>query len=710
MSAPLTPGVPSVVGTPTSDSITVQFDVGDNVDNFFNQYFVRYGPGVRAAPPAPPGTVLQTNLLDPRRFTQYPATLYTGSQFRATIPLLSSNTTYYIESLVQYKGLSAKSALSDPITTAAPGPVGPSPPSAPPSVPEAIRPATQTEATLYFTSAGVTGNPEPEYKLQYSTAPGGPFTDAVAVAPIPSLSLYVSNLTGLTAATPYYARSVAFNTEGTETSSNMTFETAGGGGVAPSGPPTVPAFVSATTATIIVSFDVAGITGTPDPTYSVSYDTNPVGPFAASAAATLVSGTSYRSTVSGLASNTTYYFKSVAANGTPPEALSAASTGYATLPGPPPPPGPELKSLYVVNFLLYDGQRWVISQQNSPDIGQWFLTGSGAGTIINNTGQPVIPYLQGLQAKGCKIILSMGGGGLSLALLNVMLGNVPNTTASIIYALLSNGTGTNPLGFAKAGTPWANFAFDGLDMDIEGPNGDQYNANPSAQWQILNGIRAALPGTILTAAPQAPNMVTPNAFGGNGQGAYYPFPHVYPSDTLANYNAGPPTGGVNAWMYPPDMRTSGLNYIFVQWYNQGSSWYPGTPGTSFNVALAMWAWICVLAQTAPGVGPKIIVGFATNDGQPIWNQSTDAAALNSAITAANALITAQSGYSAIVPSHWLAGWGSWNSPSANPVAATIYSPAGACPNLPAEAVQLYQMNAQPPGNPGWTGPVPNTRG
>jgi len=179
---------------------------------------------------------------------------------------------------------------------------------------------------------------------------------------------------------------------------------------------------------------------------------------------------------------------------------------------------------------------------------------------------------------------------------------------------------------------------------------------------------------------------------------------------LSGYNASPPAGGVNAWMYPPDMRTSGLNYIFVQWYNQGSSWYPGTPGTSFNVALAMWAWLCVLAQTAPGVGPKLIVGFATNDGNPIWSQGTDAPALNAAITAANALITAQPGYGSIVPSHWLSGWGAWNSPSANPVAATIYSPAGALSNLPAEAVQLYQMNAQPPSNPGWTGPVPNTRG
>lgn len=705
----VSPGIPAVVGTPTSDTITVQFDAGVLADNVFNQFYVRYGPGVRAAPPAPPGTVVQTDLLLPLDFAWYPATFYTGTFYRATVPLLAPSTTYYFDSVVKFRQVTRTSALSDPITTTAPGPVGPSPPSAPPSIPYQAAPATQTAATLYFTTGGITGNPTPSYKLQYSDDIDGPYIDVAAVQPLPNLALYVSNVTGLTPDTPYYARSVAFNTEGEQISPVLAFRTASGGGVAPSGPPTVPTFVSATSSTIVVQFDAAGITGTPNPTFSIRFDTSAGGAFVSAAPATLVSGTIYRATVSGLTPATTYYFKSFAYNGTPPSQASAASAGFATQSGPAPPPGTELKTLYVVNFLLFDGIQWVVSQQNTPDIGQWFLTGSNAGTIINNTGQSVIPYLQGLQAKGCKIILSMGGGGLTQANLTPMLSNTANTAASIVYALLSNGTGSNPLSFAKAGTPWANFAFDGLDMDIEGPVGYQW-PNGGAQWEILNAIRTALPGTILAAAPQAPNLVAQNAFGGNGAGAWYPFPHVYPSDTLANYNTNPPAGGVKTWMYPPDMRTSGLNHIFVQFYNQGSSWYPGTPGTSFGVALAMWGWLCVLAQTARGVGPKIIVGFATNDGQPIWNQGTDAAALNAAIPQANALITAQPGYSDVVPAHWLAGWGAWNSPTANSVAATIYSPSGACPNLPAEEVMLYQANQQPPPNPNWTGPVPNTRG
>jgi hypothetical protein len=59
---------------------------------------------------------------------------------------------------------------------------------------------------------------------------------------------------------------------------------------------------------------------------------------------------------------------------------------------------------------------------------------------------------------------------------------------------------------------------------------------------------------------------------------------------------------------------------------------------------------------------------------------------------------------------WIAGWGAWNSPSANSVVSTIYSPSGAIPNLPASAVMLWTNNSVSPSlNPGWTGPIVNTR-
>jgi hypothetical protein len=401
-------------------------------------------------------------------------------------------------------------------------------------------------------------------------------------------------------------------------------------------------------------------------------------------------------TFSGLTVNTNYSVEIFASNGI--NSVQSIPLVVKTAPI-------TLKTLYVVNFLLYDGQQWVICQQKPSDIGQWFLTGPNAGNIENNLGQNAITYLKGLQAQGCKIILSMGGGGLSQSILSTMFANPVATAQSIVYALLTSGLTAlpNPLGFAKYNTPWEDFAFDGLDMDVE-----VNTPLPDDQFNVLAQIRGALPSAILTAAPQAPNLIASNAFGGNGNGTWYPFPHVYPSDTLANYNTT--DDGTGAWMYPPSMRNCGLDYIFVQFYNQGPSWYPGTPGTSFVPALAMWGWLCLKSQSTLGVGAKIVLGFATNDGSPIWSQSADSAAVNSAITSANALITQQAGiYAAVTPDMWLAGWGAWNSPTANSVAATIYSPAGGMPKLPADATMLYMANQNPCPNPGWVGPVPYTR-
>jgi hypothetical protein len=420
--------------------------------------------------------------------------------------------------------------------------------------------------------------------------------------------------------------------------------------------------------------------------YSFTLNTSPATPSSYSASS---------ATFSGLTVNTNYSVVIIASNGI----NSVQSTPLVVKTAPI-----TLKTLYVVNFLLYDGQQWVICQQKPTDIGQWFLTGPNAGNIENNLGQNAITYLKSLQAQGCKIILSMGGGGLSQPILATMFANPVATAQSIVFALLTSGLTAqpNPLGFAKYNTPWQDFAFDGLDMDVE-----VNTPRPDDQFNVLAQIRGLLPSTILTAAPQAPNLTPTNAFGGNANGTWYPFPHVYPSDTLANYNT---EEGFGAWMYPPSMRNCGLDYIFVQFYNQGPSWYPGTPGSSFVPALAMWGWLCLKSQLTLGVGAKIVLGFATNDGNPIWSQSVDSVAVNSAITSANALITQQAGiYAAVTPDMWLAGWGAWNSPTANSVAATIYSPAGGMPKLPADATMLYMANQNPCPNPGWVGPVPYTR-
>jgi hypothetical protein len=331
------------------------------------------------------------------------------------------------------------------------------------------------------------------------------------------------------------------------------------------------------------------------------------------------------------------------------------------------------------------------------------LTGPNQGQILANDGSPVtgtIAYLQGLQSQGCKIILSIGGASANPNL-GTIFANTANTAASIVYTFLSNGTGTNPLNWTKTGAPWATFTFDGLDVDIE--------ANtplPGDQKELLRLCKNAVSSAIYTAAPQAPNITAGNPFGGNANGNWVAFPHVYPSDTLANYTTATST---DAWMYPPLMFSCGLNYIFVQFYNQGPSWYPGTAGTSFSVALAMWGYLCYLSGgTNPGQGAKLIVGFSTNDGTPIWDQAKDAPATSTAITDANSLIAKQVG-NPVHPSQWLAGIGFWNSPTANPVIANIYSPAGKMPTLPALAGMLYAANQSVTPDPGWTGPINNTR-
>tara|TARA_R110000868_G_scaffold404466_1_gene682683 strand:+ start:73 stop:522 length:450 start_codon:yes stop_codon:yes gene_type:complete len=147
-------------------------------------------------------------------------------------------------------------------------------------------------------------------------------------------------------------------------------------------------------------------------------------------------------------------------------------------------------------------------------------------------------------------------------------------------------------------------------------------------------------------------------------------------------------------------------------YNQGSSWYPGglTDQTVFNNALAAWGILCIKSQATQGIGCKVVMGFATADGNPIWNQTNDSANVKRGIVYANDVIKNQLNLPNLAVTDWLAGIGFWNSPSANSVAATIYSPSGNMNQLPANATILYCNNTQPPENPEWNGPIPNTRG
>ena len=361
-----------------------------------------------------------------------------------------------------------------------------------------------------------------------------------------------------------------------------------------------------------------------------------------------------------------------------------------------------LLTIYAINFLIYSDDRWTINQGNSPDIGLWCLTGYNKGTIVKNSGKSVIQYLKYLQGQGCKVIVSFIGGGVSQAQMNSMLANPVDTANSICYALLSRSSGTNPLGFAKQNTPWEDFAFDGIDVNIE-----TNTPLPSDQFILIEQIRKNLPDTLITSSPQVSHIFASHSAGCNGNGTWGTFKSIYPYTKLSQY---PHSISDSALLYPPLLAKSGLDYLFVQLYNQHASWYPGHSPSYFTAALAVWGYLCLLSHTTLGTGCKLILGFSTADGRPLWDQDKDGAALNIAIPSANAKIVAVSDtFADVTPSMWLAGWGSWNSPSGNAVAAHIFSPAGNIPNLPGIAVQLYARQSRSPSYPGWDGPIIDTR-
>ena len=235
------------------------------------------------------------------------------------------------------------------------------PPTNPPSIPARASAPLSTSITVVFNSTEVTGSPDLAYSVLWGTSTA-PTNAAPAVRVSPVLALYTATITGLTPSTIYYFKSVVTNPFGAKISPvSAPIITSGGGGTAPSGPPTVPVVQGSPTSTsITMTFSVAGITGTPTPTYSglIGTTTTPTGPVTA----TLVSGTTYQIVASGLTPNVTYYFKSVASNGVSPNATSAVSAGILTPAGPPPPPPPptpippqpqaNLKTNLVTPFLI----------------------------------------------------------------------------------------------------------------------------------------------------------------------------------------------------------------------------------------------------------------------------------------------------------------------------------------------------------------------
>ena len=311
------PTTPTVVGT-SPTSITIQFDTAGITGNPVPTYTCQYGttnPPTTAAP-AP--------------------TLYQGTTYRCVVPGLTSINYYYFTATATNGAIpSAVSGVLGPVS-----PAGSDAPSKPPTAPvvSGITPPTTTAITLTCDVTGITGNPAPTYIAQYGLSPtaitelGGTMnvvgnTASITVGSLTTNTIYYFNVTATNGVNPDQVSPVS-----------APISTAGTGTSAPSGPPTIPvqALPVPTTTAIAVSFDAAGITGTPTPQYKflVGTTTSPT----QEVQVQLLSGTTWKGQATGLTPGTPYYFKSVAYNGVSPDAVSAVSAPISTLAGGGTPP------------------------------------------------------------------------------------------------------------------------------------------------------------------------------------------------------------------------------------------------------------------------------------------------------------------------------------------------------------------------------------
>lgn len=400
------------------------------------------------------------------------------------------------------------------------------PPTNPPTVPALGGQPTQNTINIY-TNGGFTGGvPNPVISFLYGTTPNPqtPFPAQFAFG-----SLYTGQLTGLTAGTTYYFRSVATNGSGLRQSAVVSYATSGGSGTAPSPAPAVPTVSGTPTgSSITVQFSVAGVTGTPAPTFGVLVGKTQTPTVFVSAS--LVSGTTYAATASGLTAGTTYYFKSLAQNGTSPNAVSAVSAGISTGPAPP---TETLQTLCHQTFLVAVPP--FIFQYNPPNSQggsapinaalTWFLSSdapngtanqtygdfycrsfidaskspytlspapvqfNGTGGCYNNNGDDYSAvsntYLGSINSQpNTKLILSLGGFyGDILGMFGPYV--VPGAVAgwitptsidlidSIANVFYNNSSAPNPMGWARSGasgppaSTWGAQLWDGLNLDFE---------------------------------------------------------------------------------------------------------------------------------------------------------------------------------------------------------------------------------------------------
>jgi hypothetical protein len=255
------------------------------------------------------------------------ATLVSGTTYQATATLLTGNTIYYFKSVASNTAGTQTSAVSAAFATQGTG--------GPPTVPAFVS-ATDTSISVTTDVTNVGGSPTPYYPIGWRVAPPAPGSFVFVSTTNVGGNLWGATISSLVSSTSYVFQAAAVNIYGgnySELSPSYSTLALPPTPVGPNQAPTIPAFVpgSAGVSTLSVTFDVAGITGTPPPTYSTLYriGTNPK----SFANAVLSTGTTYITTLSSLALSTSYTFQSRAGNATG-FSTSIDSAPFSTLAAP----------------------------------------------------------------------------------------------------------------------------------------------------------------------------------------------------------------------------------------------------------------------------------------------------------------------------------------------------------------------------------------
>lgn len=706
------PAAPVVSGItpPTANAITITCDITGITGTPAPTYVARYG-------------------LTPTTITSLGGTMnVSGNTASITVGSLTSNTIYYFNATAT-NGVNPDqvSAASGPISTTGTGGAAPS---GPPTVPVVSTPApTTTSMTVQFDVAGITGTPTPQYKLYIGTTTSP--TEEVT-AELYSGTIYKGTATGLSPATNYYWKSVAFNGQAPDALSAVSapISTASSGGTPPNQPPGVPMIFGDPTDTVIaMQFDSTGVTGNPTPAYSLLWGTttNPTN----SVPVTIIgSGPMYYTRVTGLTPSTTYYFKSVAANGVSPNQVSSVSNPQPT---GPTPGAVILKNQMLITFLIKDATTgiWQVNTSGNADIGTMFLTGSQAGTIVSGSGSGLpsqatsISNMLAMKALGAgswgvgtsPLMISMGGatGNLGIMMPTVQ---AARDLCNSIWNVFFGAAAPNPLNWSNAswGGGTTPLFFDGIDLDWENALGGDVALAFLTQWQAnFTAYNPVIGKKYLNIAPQSPNTWYPSDSGKPWTNGGANIPWAGSQSALSTIAPGFLTSP--ALLAPAQLKF--FDTIFIQLYNQAGLYLTDPPGSQtynplFTAQIAQWAYLVMKARLEPNnVGPVLTWGFASTDAPQIWvdGAGKDGSILNTAIGLINAQVSAQlvaDGGIPCSPTEWSGGFGMWNSPTnINPIG-FVYGTTSEITraNMSAQYAVYYMSASYPSPATQWAPPVP----